>query len=381
MKLIFILLLFYVFSISVYSQNIRTICAIPSSLAENSGVLVSSSNSVWLHNDGGDLSKLYQIDTFGNILRTIEIQNATNIDWEDITHDNQGNVYIGDFGNNSNNRQNLRIYKIPHPDLVLGSTVTAEIINYYYPEQTAFPPQNNEKKYDTEAMVYYEGALYVFTKDRTVPHLGYTWLYKVPVDSGSYAAELIDSFNTQQSSYIFEITAASISSDGSILALLSANRIWLFSDFIGNQFFDGNRQSITLNISQKEGLDFLDNNHIYISNESSIFGSAELSVLTLPNIVLGVSCQDNMAFSEKISVFPNPVLDNLNVKINLDKTSNLTISLFNLSGMRLKVFQDRRVEAGEQHLNFSVNEFPAGVYFLHFSYGEHQFSKKVVLYR
>ena len=44
---------------TLYSQNLRTVCSIPGNLAENSGVLVSNSNSIWLHNDGGDMSKLY----------------------------------------------------------------------------------------------------------------------------------------------------------------------------------------------------------------------------------------------------------------------------------------------------------------------------------
>ena len=116
MKLIHYLLFILFLNTTAYSQNVRTICTMPSSLAENSGMLISNSNRIWLHNDSGDSAKLYLIDTLGTILRTVLVQNVIATDWEDITQDNQGNVYIGDFGNNLNNRQNLRFYKIPHPD-------------------------------------------------------------------------------------------------------------------------------------------------------------------------------------------------------------------------------------------------------------------------
>jgi hypothetical protein len=59
--------------------------------------------------------EIYEIDTLGNLIRTININSANNSDWEDITQDDLNNFYIGDFGNNNNDRTNLRIYKIPSP--------------------------------------------------------------------------------------------------------------------------------------------------------------------------------------------------------------------------------------------------------------------------
>jgi sugar lactone lactonase YvrE len=41
----------------------------------------------------------------------------TNIDWEDITKDKDGNLYVGDFGNNDNERKDLCIYKIDKKSL------------------------------------------------------------------------------------------------------------------------------------------------------------------------------------------------------------------------------------------------------------------------
>ncbi len=80
-------------------------------IAETSG-LVFFDNRLITHNDSGGMNALYEINTgTGNISRTVTIQNATNVDWEDICTDNDY-IYIGDFGNNNGNRTNLKIYKV-----------------------------------------------------------------------------------------------------------------------------------------------------------------------------------------------------------------------------------------------------------------------------
>lgn len=255
---------------------------LPKVLFENSGMLVSSPNRIWVHNDSGDSAKLYLIDTLGNILRSILVENATNTDWEDITQDRKGNVFIGDFGNNNNRRKNLKIYKIPHPDLVTGNTVRAEIIQFHYPQQTAFPPIPSEQKYDAEALIYHQDFLYIFTKDRTVPHIGQTLMYQIPARAGTYPAILLDSFYTKQISFAFEITAAAISPDNQQLALLCSDRVFLFSNFEKNHFFRGVQQTILLpTVTQKEALDFIDNQSLYFSNERSWLGAAQLDRILL----------------------------------------------------------------------------------------------------
>jgi hypothetical protein len=44
-----------------------------------------------------------------SILKTVQLKNTNdckyNIDWEDITKDKDGNLYVGDFGNNDNERK------------------------------------------------------------------------------------------------------------------------------------------------------------------------------------------------------------------------------------------------------------------------------------
>lgn len=340
------------------AQTLETLTNIPLEVEENSGMLLSSSNSIWLHNDSGDSAKLYQIDTSGNLLRTILVTNATNVDWEDITKDNQGNVYIGDFGNNSNNRQNLKIYKIQHPDSTIGNTTTAQIIYYNYPDQTAFPPPDAQKHFDLEAMVCLNDSLYLFSKNRTDPYDSYTKCYQIPADTGVHTAVLLDSFDTQQPGgfgAIFSITAAAISPNQQRLALLNANRVWLFSNFTGHGFFNGQLQIFNLgSTSQKEALDFVEDEILYISDEKSVLGTCRLYRFDLRNVL--TYTQELETTINGINIYPNPAKSYLNVALKLSKKATVSMALKTIEGKTCKKWAAKTYSAGTQEIQLDFGD-------------------------
>src|SRR5687767_3235735 len=121
-------------------MNIAVIAPLPDTNKESSGLERTGVNCFWSHNDSGGEPELYNFDSTGTLLRILRITNATNVDWEEITTDTAGNMYIGDFGNNNCDRANLVIYKISNPDSIPGNSATAEAIRFTYPDQYAFPP-------------------------------------------------------------------------------------------------------------------------------------------------------------------------------------------------------------------------------------------------
>ena len=60
------------------------------------------------------------INALGRLIAEFPVEGATNEDWEDITIDDAGNLYIGDIGNNKNERDDLRVYRVPEPDPFAG---------------------------------------------------------------------------------------------------------------------------------------------------------------------------------------------------------------------------------------------------------------------
>lgn len=110
------LILFILISVLSKAQvNLQQTFQIPSELPEASGV-ISLNNGFWLINDSGNDPIIYKLDHTGNIIHSIYIK-GKNIDWEDLTKDDEGNIYIGDFGNNKNKRVNLKIYILPYKQL------------------------------------------------------------------------------------------------------------------------------------------------------------------------------------------------------------------------------------------------------------------------
>ncbi len=268
------------------SQSFGVVAQLPVSIKESSACeVVKGSDLVWTIEDQKNPNILYGLNKDGKIIREIVIKNVENNDWEDLTSDDYGNIYIGDFGNNDNTRQNLGIYKINHSDLDKEEANASEIIEFYYPEQKDFPPKKKDKIFDVESFFYYQNAFYLFTKNRSSKFDGSTVLYKVENKIGQkQAAKKIASFRTCDSFNHCAITSAAISADGKTVALLTSDKVYLFTDFVGDDFFSGKNKMIDLDhFSQKEGLCFEDKNNLLITDEAAKKGGSYLYRLKLTN--------------------------------------------------------------------------------------------------
>jgi len=246
-------------------------------IKESSG-LIKLDHQLWTHNDSGNDAKLYQIDeNTGDILKIVKINNATNIDWEDISYD-ETYVYIGDFGNNNGNRTDLKVYKVLRSDLNTETSITAEVINFSYSDQNVF----DDKNFDCEAMVTYQDKLYLFSKNWQNKK---TRLYELETSEGTHIANY---------KYTFEInglvTGATINKELNILLLstysstLNVN-IWSFSNYTDSNFFNGDSKKLTLTSplqAQVEGITFIDKYKAYLSSES------------FSNTTYGISLDNNL---------------------------------------------------------------------------------------
>lgn len=242
--------------------------ALSPELIEISGLMYWK-NLYWGFNDSGGSPVLFGFDENGEIQQKIVLTNAENRDWESVTQDSLY-IYLGDFGNNWGNRKNLCVYKIRKQDVTNDELVQLEAgkINFNYARQNEFVFNINSTPFDCEAMVEFNGNLYLFSKnwqDKT------TERYKLPKSEGVYQSEAQDSFNVN-----LLVTGADISPDKSKLALIGyfnyQTYLWVFSEFKGDDFFG--RQSLYLHLknldgSQTEGVCFKNNDMILISCEET----------------------------------------------------------------------------------------------------------------
>ena len=262
------------------TADINSLFSLPEILSEVSGI-VATDSLIWMIEDSGNKAVIYGLRSDGEITKTIELNHLNNLDWEDLTRDKEKNLYIGDFGNNNNDRKDLVIYKISTEK----SINSIEKINFYYPEQTDFPAKKSEKLFDCEAFFLYQNYFYLFTKNRSKGFDGTTLLYKIPAVAGNHPAQLIAKFKTCSNYNSCVITGASISPDEKRIVLLSHDRIWLFEDFKGDEFLNGKITELALNhYSQKEAVSFKDNDKLIIADERTkkVGGNLyEISINTL----------------------------------------------------------------------------------------------------
>ena len=271
-------------SCSTDSQNLEILVELPTNITESSACeVVKGSDLVWTIEDQKNDNILFGLNKKGELVKSITISNVENNDWEDLTSDPDGNIYIGDFGNNDNDRQNLAIYKVNGTDLNKDQTEASAIIEFYFPEQTEFPPKKKDLIYDVESFFYYQNKFYLFTKNRSSKFDGTTTLYSVDnVPGERLAAKKISSFVTCDNFNDCAITSAAISSDSKKVAILTSDKVWVFTDFIGDDFFSGKNTKIELgHNSQKEGLCFETPNSLLITDEASKKGGAYLYRLKL----------------------------------------------------------------------------------------------------
>jgi hypothetical protein len=250
--------------------NIKPMASLPLQglLAETSGLIIWN-DLLWTHNDNLD-TNIYSVDTVrGSIVNTVPLANVENIDWEEISQDNEY-VYIGDFGNNYGNRKDLKILRISKSSLTSGSP-DIDTIGFSYSDQTDFEPADaNQTDYDCEAFIVTDDSVFLFTKQWTGRKTG---LYSLPKVPGTYIARLKEEYDVKGL-----ITGSVFVATKGIVVLTGYSRtldpfFFLLYDFEGNDFFSGNKRKLEINLPshQIEGIASSDGIKYYATNEHFSF--------------------------------------------------------------------------------------------------------------
>lgn len=336
--------------------------ALPATINEISGIIYFN-GKLYGHNDSGGQPAIYEIDTStGTITKTITLEGASNIDWEDITQDTE-NIYIGDFGNNeSGNRTDLTIYKFPKADIqnntatnITIPTSDIKMIRFEYEDQNDFTKRKPDStNFDCEAFFYSNGLLHLFTKNWT-GNFTVHYVLNASTYSGVQTAVRKDSFDTQGTL----ITAATLLNDKTVLLLgyevtgIPSGNFWIISDFddVNQLFVTGNKRKVglgyivdgaTSGIGQIEGLAMAANDRVFVSSENFTRTFAGIN-FTIPQTLYGLTITDwlpayaapstSAGFSWKVS--PSPFSDKLQLDIFCKKDQQIKVTLHDLLGREL----------------------------------------------
>lgn len=233
---------------------------LPGTVRESSGLARADTlPGLWSHGDAGAPAQLTLFELPGTIRRSLDLSPLQNIDWEDLAQDPAGHLYLGDFGNNRNQRRNLAIYRVRLRGG--GQPAVVDTIAFRYPDQRAFPPRGGQRNFDCEAFFWHRDSLHLFTKSRSWQQ--WTKYYVLPARPGRHLAVLRDSIRLNR-----PIAAADISPDGRTVALLGYGGAFLFTNQPGRRLFNGPKRFRALpTTGQAEGLVFLTDSTLVVSNE------------------------------------------------------------------------------------------------------------------
>lgn len=245
--------------------------SLPKKLKEVSGITLSKDKkTIWVIEDRGNKNAIYGLNDKGEMVAKVPVENAENTDWEDIISDVQGNIYIGDFGNNDNNRQDLAILKTDLKDAAQATTKVIQTTKFHYEGQTDFPPKKSNLLYDCESFVEMDGNFYLFTKNRSKGFDGTFLVFKVPNKEGDFEAKLIGKLKLQGGYNDAAITSATINSTKDKIVLLTHKNVHVLTGFTPDSFNTANIEKIPLNHnSQKEAVVFLDDKTLMIADEKA----------------------------------------------------------------------------------------------------------------
>ncbi|MFP7657581.1 SdiA-regulated domain-containing protein [Chryseobacterium proteolyticum] len=257
--------------------------SLPKKLKEVSGITLSpDKKTIWAIEDQGNKNRVYGLDTKGAFVSDVLVENAENNDWEEITSDRDGNIYIGDFGNNDNDRRNLSILKIDLKDASQTTTKVTQKTSFHYEGQTEFPPKKSNLLYDCEAFVEMNGNFYLFTKNRSKGFDGSFLIFRVPNKAGDFEAKLMGKFKLDGKYADAAITAASINSKGDQIVLLNHKNVRIVTGFTPDDFSKIKVQKISLHHnSQKEAVTFVDDKNLLIADEKDKKDGGNVYLFTL----------------------------------------------------------------------------------------------------
>lgn len=210
----------------VASNDAEAVCAVvvpptalPDDVRETSGLAEASAGTLWTHNDAGSRPEIFGFDANARPVARVSVAGAGLVDWEDIESGPcpQGRcLFIGDIGDNDEDRAHITIYRVPEPQ-----QGTREV------EATAQHARYPDRPQDAEGLIAVNGNLYILTKGEHGP----VRLYVLPPDAAAgdtAVLQLVRELAPRTDRRADRVTAATASPDGDVIAFRTYSTLYFY---------------------------------------------------------------------------------------------------------------------------------------------------------
>lgn len=107
----------------------------------------------------------------------------------------------------------------------------------------------------------------------------------------------------------------------------------------------------------------------------STFGYVPYNDITNAKVAANIK-QDKIL--SVLKVYPNPVSDQINLILRLDRESNLSVKIMDLLGNEVVTLSNERISSGEQTKSYTIpNRLNSGIYFLKIVSGSETIVKRI----
>lgn len=322
--------------------------ALPANLSESSGVIYYNGKII-THNDSGNPNELYEmVPTSSTITRTVTLSGATNVDWEDITQDDNY-IYIGDIGNNSGDRTDLKIYKISKAAYNASTSVSAETINFSYANQSDFTSNPQATPWDAETLISIDANNLLIISKNWNTHVAQAYL--VSKTPGTYVLSPLASTLSDVTGNGDLITGGTYNPLTNIIFLIGYTSntstlnvlrpfIYECSGFSGSNVFSGTNTRYDISgpslgnfsYEQTEGIAYADANTYYVTSEAFDTGYGVADYSKLIEVTTNDTALSTTDFkSGTIQLYPNPVSE----KVHIKSLNTVQVEVYNMQDQRL----------------------------------------------
>ncbi len=188
-------------------------------IRESSGIVASRQfeGVYWTLNDSGNPAALYATKLNGELIQKIAINGSRNFDWEALGIDDKNQLWIGEIGNNSRLRFDLKVVVVAEPDPY--TQTEAEVI-------ASYPYRYPNENVDAEGLFIVEGIPYIVSKERER-----AVLYRFPSlqTDTKQVLERVGEFIGAKF-----VTGAGVSEDGTRLAVCTYDALWVYRGTSGD---------------------------------------------------------------------------------------------------------------------------------------------------
>lgn len=151
----------------------------------------------------------------GVTTRRYEVAGARNRDWEDLAIDDRGHLWIGEFGNNDERRDDLTLLELAEPDPTREGPVSV---------LASHPFRYPDRSWNAESLFIVGGVPHVITKTETPA------IYRFPAQNETEVVlDRVAALPQPPGGFVYPPTAADVSADGTRLAVTTAgDRVWVY---------------------------------------------------------------------------------------------------------------------------------------------------------